>query len=124
MLEVLLHFVFEVLFQIIGELLVGGVQHLRGRVPRLSRGVAGVFYFLGGLAAGGLSLFIIPHHLIESKDLRLAYLFGSPLLVGGVMEIVGWIRTGRGLDRVRMEYFGFAALLAFGFALVRYTFAA
>jgi hypothetical protein len=80
-------------------------------------------YILLGAAIGGLTVVIIPTHVIANEDLRVANLILTPLLVAGAMASAGAIRRRRGKRVVRMERFFYAYASAVSIALVRFFFA-
>ncbi len=128
-----MEFLFELLFQFFGELVLQIVVEFFAEMgfrslaqvfrkkpsPRLA--VAG--YTLWGLLAGGISLLIFPNSAIHNPDLRLANLFVTPVLAGGAMMLLGRLRAKKGQDLVRLDRFGYGFLFAFTMALVRYNWA-
>jgi len=128
-----MEFLFEVVFQFGGELLLQAIFELlaefgfrsvrdttkRPRNPVLLT----IGFILLGAVAGGLSLLIFPHSPIANPDLRLANLFVTPILVGAAMMLVGRVREKKGQDLVRIDRFGYAFVFAFAMALVRFIWA-
>ncbi|MCJ2183141.1 hypothetical protein MTR62_10620 [Novosphingobium sp. 1949] len=129
-----MEFLFELLFQFFGELLlqflveVGFEQGLRwlGRVLRWvpTPPIAAAWVTLGGVAAGGFSLLVMPHSAIHDPALRLVNLLGTPVLSGAAMTLIGRLRVRKGQSLVRLDRFGYAFLFAFTMALMRYNWAA
>ncbi len=129
-----MEFLFELLFQFFGELLLQFLVEvcfelgLRG----LARGlrwvptppIAAAWVTLGGVAAGALSLLLFPHSAIRNPTLRLVNLAVTPLLAGAAMMLVGRLRAKKGQALVRLDRFGYAFLFAFTMALMRYNWAA
>ncbi|MBX9884112.1 MAG: hypothetical protein K2X68_03980 [Novosphingobium sp.] len=128
-----MEFIFEILFQFLGEaaLQVGiellfeiGVHSmadtmLKPRNPVLST----IGFLLWGALAGGLSLLVLPHSVIANPLLRQCNVLVTPLAVGTVMTLVGRQRDRKGQTLVRLDKFGYAFTFAFAMTLVRYFFA-
>jgi len=129
-----MEFIFEILFQFLGEILLQAVFELlaelgirsladtlrRPRHPALST----LGFTLWGLVAGGISLLIFPNSPIHEPLLRAANLVVTPVALGFAMMLVGRIRLKKGQDLVRLDRFGYAFVFAFAMALVRYIWAA
>jgi hypothetical protein len=125
--------IFEILFQIFGEILLQllfeclaelGLRSLadtleKPRNPVLST----VGFVIWGAIAGGLSLLIFPHSPIASLQLRQANLLITPIIVGGVMMLIGRQRNKRGQTLVRLDRFSYAFVFAFTMAVVRFIWA-
>jgi hypothetical protein len=126
-------FLFEALFQLLGEfvmqlfveLLVESGAHKKDRRTKGPMNPVSATFglILFGAAAGGLSLLIFPHSPIANPDLRLANLFVTPVLLGAAMMLVGKVREKKGQDLVRLDRFGYAFVFAFAMALVRFVWA-
>ncbi len=124
---------FEVVFQFFGELLLQmffqmlaelGFHSVRDRMKRKRNPVLSTIGFiLLGAVAGGLSLLIFPHAAIADRDLRLANLLVTPVLIGAAMMLVGRIRQKKGQNLVRLDRFGYAFAFAFAMAMVRFIWA-
>lgn len=128
-----MEFIFEALFQFLGELLLqGGIELLvelglhaveDGLKRPRSPVVSAIGYLLLGALAGGLSLLILPHSAIASPLLRQGNVLVTPLAVATVMMLIGRRRDRKGQTLVRLDRFGYAFAFAFAMALVRYFFA-
>ncbi|WP_260928177.1 hypothetical protein [Novosphingobium sp. 9] len=128
-----MEFLFEILFQFIGEIvlqfLVGVCFELGLRgLARVLRWVptppiAAAWITLGGVAAGGISLLILPHSALHAPVLRLVNLAVTPTLAGAMMMGLGRFRARKGQALVRLDRFGYAFLFAFAMALTRYNWA-
>ena len=123
--------IFEILFQFFGELILqvvfslGGLvgehaaQPYRKAVPRSA--AASIFsHVLIGAILGGLSLIFLRHSLVHGELARVATLFGSPLVAGGISAGIGYLLAKRGKDTVPLERFGYAYLFAFSISAVRF----
>ena len=124
--ELVFQFLLEVLVQIGFELLAElGFRSLEDtfRKPK-NVWLSTIGFCLWGAIAGGLSLLILPRSPISNLALRQANLIVTPLLVAGVMMMIGQARERRGQDLVKLDRFGYAFVFAFTMALVRYRFAA
>ncbi|MCW2413263.1 MULTISPECIES: hypothetical protein [unclassified Sphingobium] len=129
-----MEFVFEVILQFLGELLLQaffellaelGLRSLadtmrRPRNPILST----IGFMIWGTIAGGVSLFILPHSVIEDPSLRTINLFITPVILGAMMALVGQVRLKKGQDLIRLDKFSYAFVFAFFMSIVRYVWAA
>jgi hypothetical protein len=128
-----MEFLFEILFQFVGEILLQvcfellaelGVRSLedtfrKPRKPVLST----IGFMIWGAIAGGISLLFFPRSPIADPMLRQINLIATPMAVGLVMTIIGRSRLKRGQGLVRLDQFGYAFTFAFAMALVRFTWA-
>jgi hypothetical protein len=122
---------FEVLFEIFGELLIQligsglglvaehAVQPYRRSRPR-SPAASIVSHVLIGAALGGLSLLFLRHSLVHGELGRIATLFGVPLVAGAISAGIGALLKRSGRDIVPLERFGYAYLFAFSISAVRF----
>jgi hypothetical protein len=129
-----MEFVFEIIFQLLGEFLLQAFAELlaelgfhslantfkRPRNPLLST----IGFTLWGLLAGGISLWVFPTSHIHDPMFRTLNLIVTPLAIGLAMMLVGELRRRKGQDLVRLDQFGYAFVFAFAMALVRYIWAA
>jgi hypothetical protein len=121
---------FEILFQIFGEILLQGIFEALGelgvrgarklREEPINPWLAGVGYALLGAGAGGLSLLIVPSLLIDSKAAQVMNLVATPVAVGLLMSALGSWRMRHGQELVRLDRFGYGFLFALSMALVRF----
>lgn len=125
-----MEFIFEILFQFVGEILLQVVFELlaelgfrsltdtlkRPRSPVLST----IGFVLLGAMAGGISLLILPRSPISNLAFRKINILVTPLVVGGVMMLIGRQRDKRGQTLVRLDRFGYAFVFALAMAVVRY----
>ena len=128
-----MEFVFEIVFQFLGELLLQALFELlaelgfRGLADTLRRprhpALSALGFTLWGLLAGGISLLIFPASYIHEPLLRAANLVLTPVALGFAMMLLGRIRLKKGQDLVRLDRFGYALTFAFAMALVRYVWA-
>ncbi|MCP3851290.1 MAG: hypothetical protein GY694_13770 [Gammaproteobacteria bacterium] len=128
--------IFEFIFSIFGELLLqimvevlielgfNGVastfQNRKNRSPLL----AFIGYSILGGLAGALSLWVVPHQVIESEAFALLNLFITPIVAGLLMSYLGYLRKRKGKDVIRLDSFIYGFTFAFAMALVRYYFGA
>ena len=129
-----MEFVFEIIFQLLGEFLLQAFAELlaelgfhslantfkRPRNPLLST----IGFTLWGLLAGGISLWVFPTSHIHDPMFRTLNLIVTPVAIGLAMMLVGKLRRRKGQDLVRLDQFGYAFVFAFAMALVRYIWAA
>jgi uncharacterized membrane protein len=123
----------ELLFEIVGEFLLQAVMealaelglHSLGEPLRRQRNpwLAGLGYAIFGALAGGLTLWLLPDHLVRSEVLRKLSLLVTPLASGGIMCLMGAWRARRGDELLRIDRFAYGYVFALALALVRYIFA-
>jgi hypothetical protein len=123
--------IFELLFEVFGELLIQlifqllgvvgehALQPYRSPTPR-SPTASIISHLVIGAALGGLSLLIWRHSMIHGDLARVAYLFLGPVLAGGLSAAVGWLLKRNNHDTVPLERFGYAYLFAFSLSGVRF----
>lgn len=124
MLEFLIEVVGEFLLQAVGELLLElGLNALAEpfqREPKPWLAVLG--YGLLGALLGGVSLWFFPQHMVP-HGWRPLNLVLTPVMVGGLMMLMGRWRARRGQPGLRLDRFGCGFVFAFTLALVRFIFA-
>lgn len=124
MLELIFEFLGELLLQALGELLVEFGLHTLAEPMRRAPNpwLAALAYAILGAALGGLSLLVLPHNLVR-PPWRLLNLLITPLLLGGLMVLMGSWRERRGQAVLRIDRFAYGYLFALAFALLRFKFA-
>ena len=128
-----LEFLFEIIFQIVGEILLQacfellaelGIHGLKDKFRRPRNPVLSTLGFiLWGAIAGAISLLIFPNSPIADPTLRQINLVATPVAVGLVMTMIGRLRQKKGQSTVRLDQFGYAFSFAFAMALVRFIWA-
>lgn len=122
LLEIIFQFVGEILlqafFELIAELGMRTIKLPSARPQRVVLSTIGLC--LLGAVAGGLSLLIFPTSPILNPHFRLLNLLLTPLAVGGLMMVLGWLRAKKGQRLIRLDRFGYAFAFAFGMAIMRY----
>ncbi|PTT92033.1 hypothetical protein DBR42_02780 [Pelomonas sp. HMWF004] len=115
----------ELLFQIVGEVLVElGLHSLDPpfrQQPNVWLAVLG-YVLLGGLL-GALSLWAWPDHLTRDGWPRLLNLVVTPVIAGLVMSLLGRWRARRGDPVLRIDRFACGYLFALALSVVRLNFA-
>jgi hypothetical protein len=127
--ELLLAFA-ELLFEVLFEFAVEALLDLALRaIAKVFDGVrftnpvvASASYTLLGALAGGLSLIIFPHPLVQPSRLHGISLLASPVITGFVMSLIGSTLSRRGKTVTQIESFGYGFGFAFGMALIRFFF--
>lgn len=127
---------FEALFQLVGEILVTFLEHIWRKLKRTSRrsksetnklaakAVIFLFHLIFGGFIGFISVKIITGHYIQNGIAQVAYLIIFPFIAGALMHLIGKKRKHYGKQTVSLENFYTGFAFAFGFALVRFLFAA
>jgi hypothetical protein len=124
---------FEFLFEVLGEFVLQAVVEALVELGFHSLAepfrqppnpwLAALGYTLFGAAAGGVSLWVVPSHLVAAEPWRLANLVLTPIAVGSMMCLAGAWRARRGEPVMRIDRFSYGYLFALALALVRFTFA-
>lgn len=114
----------EIALSLVGELFLdlGWIATSQAlRTKRRRRTVLDLLgWFALGLGIGALSAWAHPAPFVRGAKLRLAILFGAPLVAGLVMRAYGRATRKRGKISSSLATFGGGAILAFGMHLVRY----
>ncbi|WP_342619633.1 hypothetical protein [Rhodoferax sp. GW822-FHT02A01] len=129
-----MEFIFEVLFEIFGELILQVLFEALAEVGiHLTRRHADaqprsgwrlmIGYSVLGLIVGALSLLVFSHSLAHSHNGRLATLLLVPLLAALSTVLLGKLRTRKGQTLAGIDRFMYAYLFALGMASVRYCWA-
>jgi hypothetical protein len=126
-----MEFVFEIVFQFLGEILLQvlfeflvelGLHSLRKKPKKPGNPILSTIGFvLSGALAGGISLLVLPHSLISNIAYREANLIVTPLIAGGVMMLVGRQRDRRGSALGGLDRFGYAFMFALSMAVIRFV---
>ena len=107
--------------------IAGGLREL-GLSPgdriliRLENTSAYALLFFGAIA-GGITLWLLPDHMVRNEVLRKLNLLVTPLAAGGMMCLMGAWRARRGDDVLRIDRFAYGYVFALSLALVRFIFA-
>jgi hypothetical protein len=125
-----MEFIFEALFQLIGELVLQvvfealaelGIRGLRAPFRKPPNAWLAAFgYVLLGVLAGALSLLVIPGLLIASPGARVANLVLTPIAAGFAMVALGAWRRHRHQRRIRLDRFAYGYLFALAMAFTRF----
>jgi hypothetical protein len=124
--EILVQLVLEIVGQVLFESIAAfGWESLKEsarpeREPTSVLATAG--HLLLGVAAGVLSLLIVPRRLSPHSPLPGLSLVLSPLGTGIVMQWIGEFWRRRGRDNPALFSFQAGAIFAFGMALVRFVY--
>ena len=127
-----MEFIFELLFEIFGELLLQIVFELLAEFGwRVASApfrksphplAAGVGYAVFGALAGAISLWMFPRLFIGSHTGRIANVIVTPILSGAAMAALGAWRRRNDRDTVLLDRFAYAFIFAMAMALVRLRF--
>ncbi len=125
MIEFLFELVGEFLLQALVEALAELGLHSLGEPFRRPRNpwMAGLGYAIFGAIAGGITLWLLPDHMVRNEVLRKLNLLVTPLAAGGVMCLMGAWRARRGDEVLRIDRFAYGYVFALSLALVRFIFA-
>jgi len=125
MIEFLFELVGEFLLQVLVEALAELGLHSLGEPFQRKQNpwLAGLGYAIFGAIAGGITLWLLPDHLVRNEVLRKLNLLVTPLAAGGMMCLIGAWRARRGDDLLRIDRFAYGYVFALSLALVRFIFA-
>lgn len=125
MIEFLFELFGEILIQFIAEALAEAGMHslANRRDDKSNPWLAGIAYALFGAIAGGITVWLIPQHMVHNEVLRKLNLLVTPLAAGGMMYLVGAWRAKRGDPVMRIDRFAYGYVFALSLALVRFVFA-
>ena len=125
--------IFELLAQLFLEIFVQGAFELGGR------GVISFFrkegetvnpwlaicgYITMGAIAGGVSVWLIPMHLLKAPALQLVNLAITPIVLGFIFEALGRWKSNHEKPRYAVDRFSYGFTFALTMGLIRYFFAA
>ena len=127
-----MEFLFEILFQFLGELLLQIVAEVPFEVGLRSLAaafkkkpnpyLASIGHLLFGAAAGGLSLWAFPSLFIGSHAGRIANAIVTPIIAGTSMMAIGAWRRRRDQELILLDRFAYGYLFALAMTLVRLRF--
>lgn len=124
LLELLFEFFGELFLQLFGEMF-GGIfkaawYKLRGRDHELTAAQEAAWSVMTGIAAGVLTVLVVPHLAIRLHWLQILNLLLAPVVAGLLVErLRAWRESRREFS---VEVAGYAALFGFAFALTRWFF--
>jgi hypothetical protein len=120
--ELLLEVFFQVVVEALVALVVRSVRNVLEESNAINPFLAGVGYFVLGIAFGIVSLRVYPHPLFHPSKLHGISLVISPVITGLVMSQVGTVLRRKGKQAVRIESFGYGFTLALGLAIIRFIY--
>jgi len=124
--------IFELLAQFLLELFVQGFFEFgfRGLVSLFRKDNVKVTpwfaiggYIAMGAIAGGISIWLIPMHLLKSPVLQLIGLAITPIALGFIFEALGRWKTNNEKPRYAVDRFSYGFTFALTMGLIRYFFA-
>ena len=77
-----------------------------------------------GAIAGGISIWLLPMHLVKLPVLQLVNLAVTPILLGFIFEALGRWKANHERPRYAVDRFSYGFTFALAMGLVRYAFAA
>ena len=125
--------IFELIAQLVLEIVVQGIFELGGR------GIVSIFrregstvnpwlaicgYIAMGAIAGGISVWLIPMHLLKLPVLQILNLAITPIVLGFIFEFIGRWKTNRDKPRYAVDRFSYGFTFALTMGLIRYFFTA
>jgi len=124
LLELLFEFFGELFLQLFGEMFGGAFKaawyKLRGRDHELTAAQETAWSVVTGIAAGILTVLVVPHLAIRLHWLQILNLLLAPVVAGLLVErLRAWRESRREFS---VEVAGYAALFGFAFALTRWLF--
>ena len=128
-----MEFIFELLARLVFEIIFQGIFELGGRgIVSIFRREDATFnpwlaicgYVLMGAIAGGLSIWLIPMHLLKSPVLQILNLAITSIVLGFIFEQMGRWKTKHDKRRYAVDRFSYGFTFALTMGLIRYFFAA
>jgi len=119
--DVIAEFLLQAILEALAELGLHSLAEPFQRPPK--PWLAALGYTLFGAAAGGISLWLMPDHMVRDETLRLVNLLVTPLGAGMMMCILGAWRMRRGDTVLRIDRFAYGYVFALGLGLTRFFFA-
>lgn len=126
----MLEFIFELVLELFGEVILqvlfqalaeAGLHFVRRPERPPAHPLLLAFgYAMLGLIAGGLSLLLVSHSLMHTRNGRIACLMLAPVASGLAMGLLGAWRERRGQARVGLDRFSYGYLFALAMSLVRF----
>lgn len=120
-----MEFLVELLLQLVIEVLVELGFHGMGHAGKPDAGppawIAAISYLVFGFLVGLLTLGFFPTLFVRAEWLQIANLVVTPLLVAGLMSLLGSWRRKRGQPLVRLDRFAYAYAFALMVSVVRFT---
>ena len=113
--EILLELVIQVVADVIADWM--GVR----RTPVTSALGSILLSALLGVALGGITIAVHPHHIVQERSLRLAVLLAVPFLNGLAVAFIGRAFAARGKRRSGFEYFLPAFVFSLAFGITRFA---
>lgn len=118
--EYVLAFLFEVITRTVGWMAAPWASSLRHGSDQVTKVMRAVLYLGAGLLSGWISLLIAPESMARTLDTKLAILIGVPILCGGSMALIGYLRKQKGKEAAAIESFGYGFLFAASMSLFRF----
>ena len=123
LMEVLIQILFELFVQLLFELGFHSLgEPFRWDRPR-NRYLAFLGYALFGGIAGGISLLIVPDHMINRPQLRVLNLVVTPIVLGLFFSYWGKLLESRGRETILLDKFAYGFAFALAMAIVRFLYA-
>jgi hypothetical protein len=125
--------IFELFVRLALEIFVQGIFELGGRslVSLFRRDgetvkpLLAIFgYIAMGAIAGGISIWLIPMHLLKLPALQILNLAITPILLGFIFDALGRCKTNHDKPRHAVDRFSYGFIFALTMGLIRYFFAA
>ena len=122
----------ELLVQLVFEVLVQGVFELGGHgIVSIFRKGAGPVnpwlsicgYIAMGAIAGGISIWLLPMHLVKAPALQVLNLAITPIVLGLIFEAFGRWKANNEKPRYAVDRFCYGFTFALTMGLIRYFFA-
>ena len=120
--ELIIELLGEIFIQLLLEIFADFVARIfwPGRISEIQRLGSIFLYGFFGLLAGWISCLLFPDFFIRDPALRIAAIFITALLMGGLMSVLGAFFQRRGQIRLPLESFGYGAWFALCCSCTRY----
>lgn len=111
---------FQMLFELAAEIGIRSVKEVFRNSGPTNPVLAAIGYWILGIGAGWISLFLLSSSLLHHAVARAANLLMTPIAAGLIMALIGAWRRRKDQELIRLDRFSYGFLFAFGMALIRY----
>lgn len=124
MVAVILEIIFELLFEVGGEVVSEFGLSAYGKTRNSNSIVVGFGYAIFGALLGLLTYSVFPHYLIQNEALSILTRLTSPIFLGFMLCLISWIisRRDRGEGIFRLDKFIHGIVFGVAYSLTRFVF--
>ena len=124
--ELLAEFIFELILRILGEaIIVTGLYSMASVFKEYKQRnpyMAFIGYALWGLIIGGISIWILPKHIVKPSKYYGINLILTPIVAGFIMATYGNYKSRLGKIVFKIDSFCYGWVFAFGMSIIRFKY--